>query len=535
MPPACRLSLARLLSSLCLFLPAAAWADKVFLKSGEEINGTILEETPDAVRVQILVGTIKDKKLIPRDTIDRIEKTSQEDLDYPACPPLKNTPDGLPAKNYEDRLKVINDFLTKYPTSKYLAEIQAIRDSLTAELAKVSAGQIRFRGTWLTPEQQVIHANQLEASTALRSMRQAAATRNFLVAMRQFETIEKHYLGTLAYPEALADVKRILPAYGKQLTDDLGYAHYDAEHNAKGLATLSDSARTAAQQEIAAVNKRFQDQVAAEKAKKVTWLSVDRKSEASINEAITRVRKEIDRIAKIDPAPFEQQAQAFYNASELIAAGKLDEAKAALTAAASIPGAAKLTPMPKASSSRPGTPPRPVATSTATPDRPSLLAALQMQLETRLADKQAQDAKAAEAAAAAQKATATVETAAKDPAAPMTGDDALNALVMQKSTGAPAAAQPGATTPAKPGAKPTASSAKPAASASTTRPAAAARRTAAEGDEESASARPRPPRAPVAQKTSSPFPIIVGLVTVCLVGATVFLYLQEQKKKGGGE
>ena len=27
-------------------------------------------------------------------------------------------------------------------------------------------------------------------------------------------------------------------------------------------------------------------------------------------------------------------------------------------------------------------------------------------------------------------------------------------------------------------------------------------------------------------------PIIIGLVTVVLVGATVFLYLQEQKKKG---
>jgi len=129
-------------------------------------------------------------------------------------------------------------------------------------------------------------------------MRQATAGRNLLGALRQFEFIEKIYGGTLAYPQAIADVKRILPAYGQQLTKEIEFARYEKAQSDKGLASLSESARIAAQQEIAAADVRYEAQVAAEKEKKITWLSVDMKSEASLNEAIARVRKEIDRVSE---------------------------------------------------------------------------------------------------------------------------------------------------------------------------------------------------------------------------------------------
>jgi len=152
-----RLSPLQLLSVVCALLPSIAWADKVYLKSGEVITGTILEETPDNVRIQVLVGTIKDKRSISRVSIDRIEKTTPEDVERDACLPLKVTPDGLPAKGYEERLKVVDEFLAKYPASKYLTEIQGIRDSLNAELDRIKKGESRFRGNWLTPDQQTIH------------------------------------------------------------------------------------------------------------------------------------------------------------------------------------------------------------------------------------------------------------------------------------------------------------------------------------------------------------------------------------------
>ena len=525
---ACRFAAIRFLPLCCLLLPAVSWADKIYLNSGEVITGTVMEETPDLVRVQVLVGTIKDNRAISRVSISRIEKTTPEDSERDACLPLKVTPDGLPLKGYEERLKVINDFLTKYPTSKYLAEIQEIRTTLNGELDRVKAGDVRFRGNWLSPEQQVIHAYQLEANTAHRIMRQAASGRNFLGALRQFESIEKTYAGTLAFPQALTDVKRILPAYGQQLTKELEFARYDAAQNAKGMAALQESARIAAQQEVAAAAERFKAQVAAEKAKKVTWLSVDLKSEASINEAIGRIRKEIDRVGKLDPAPMEKQAQAFYDAAEQIHAGKLDEAKAALTAAASVPGGAKMAPASKAKTSRPTG----ATAAAATPERPSLLAALQIILEERV-QKRANEAKLAEMAAEAEK-TALKQTDAGDKAATpeMTADDALNALVMQKS--AVPAAEEEAPKGAKSGAK-AASSGKPSSSSKTTSSRPSSSKTAAADDEEGAErpVRPRPERPAVAPKSGgSPLPIIIGLVTVVLVGATVFLYLQEQKKKG---
>jgi hypothetical protein len=501
-----------------LLSPSLLWADKVYLKSGDVVSGTIIEETPDMVRVQVLVGTIKDKRAINRVSIDRIEKTTPEDVEREACLPLKTTPDGLPAKGYEERLKVIDEFLAKYPSSKYRAEIQGIRDSLDGELKRIKSGELRFRGTWLTPEQQTIHAPNLEAATALRLMRQAAAGRNLLGALRQLEMIEKAYPGTLALPVAITDAKSLLPAYGQRLTQELEYAKYDTTQNAKGMASLTGAARDAAQQELDAAAARFKAQIEAEKAKKITWLTVDLKSEASINEAIARVRKEIDRVGKLDPAALDAQAKAFYDAGELVYAGKLDEAKTALTAAANMNGGAKFS-QAKAKTT-PSTKKSSATTSAAPPERPTILAHLQQQLDDRV-QKMANQAKLAEMEAA--------KKAANDPASPSetpagSGDDALDALVMQRT--ASSATEKGNAE----------DSAKPAKGSKAERKTAAAKRSnsaAATTDESGEIEKPKPVRALPPQKASSPLPMIVGVVAVCLVGVTVFLFIQEKKKQQG--
>jgi hypothetical protein len=497
---------------LSLALLAAPWtlrADKVFLKSGEVVTGSIIEETPDLVRIQVLRGTIKDKRVINRISIDRIEKTTPEDVEREACLPLKTTPDGLPVKGYEERLKAVNDFLTKYPSSKSLAEIQAIRDSLNAELEKVKSGQTRFRGNWLSPEQQTIHALNLEAYTALRIMRQATAGRNFLGALRQFELIEKIYPGTFAYPAAVNDAKSLLPAYGRSLTQELEYARYEAAQNKKGLDALSVSARAAAQQEIDAAAARYKALVDAEKAKKITWLSVDLKSELSINDAIARVRKEMERVGKLDAAALEEQAKAFYDAGELVLAGKLTEAKTALSAAAAFKNGAKLSSA------------KPTGSTASSTERPSILVYLQQHLDDKV-QKKAAEAKLAEAEAQAQKTGAA--TGAKPAETPtVSGDDALNALVMQRTASAPAPEKgkpDGASKPTKP--TPSSSAQKPATKPSST------------AGQPASTQRPAPaPVAAIPKKPSSPFPIIVGAIAVCLVGATTFLFIQERKKQQG--
>ncbi|MBU6302753.1 MAG: hypothetical protein KGS60_14460 [Verrucomicrobia bacterium] len=502
------------LAILLLAVPPALRADKVYLKSGEVVSGNVIEETPDVVRIQVLRGTIKDKRTINRISIDRVEKTTPEDVEREACLPLKTTPDGLPAKNYEERLKTVNEFLTKYPASTHLAEIQGIRDSLNAELEKVKSGQTRFRGNWLSPEQQAVHVLNLEAYGALRVMRQAAAGGNLFGALRQFEMIERVYPGTLAYPAAVTDAKNILPAYGRSLTQELEYARYEATQNAKGLASLPESARAAAQQEIAAAAANFKALVEAEKAKKITWLSVDLKSEPSINEAIARVRKEMERVAKLDAAALEEQAKAFYDAGELIHAGKLEEAKAALTNANMVKNGAKLpAPIAKPASSAP---------QTTTGERPSILAFLQQQLDDRVKKKIADDKLAA--AAEAEKTAKAAESTKPTETAPLSGDDALNALVMQRTASAPA---PGKDKPAKgAGTSPTASGTK-----ASTKPSAPVRPSSAVDPD--APARPAPVIA-APRSSGSPLPFIVGGIAVCLVGATTFLFIQERKKQQGG-
>jgi len=88
-------------------------------------------------------------------------------------------------------------------------------------------------------------------------------------------------------------------------------------------------------------------------------------------------------LAKIDAAALELQAQAFYDAGELLYADKLDEAKAALSAAATMKGGAELTQAPKSSTSKTTSSSKTTTTAT-TSEHPSILASLQLQLEDRL-------------------------------------------------------------------------------------------------------------------------------------------------------
>jgi hypothetical protein len=493
-----------------LLLPFLAWscpltlrADKIHLKSGEVLTGTITEETPDLVRIQVLTGTIKDNRSVPRVSIDRIEKTTPEDVAYETCVPLKVTPDGLSANAYEERLKVVGEFLTKYPASKYKADVEAIRDSLAAEKERVAAGELRFRGQWLTPAQQAIHAPNLKADGLLRGMRQAAAARNYLAALRQFEVIEEECQGSLAFPEALADAKQLIPAWGRKMTNEIAYAKHQAAENAKGLASLQGSALDEAKRQLDAAAARFKAQVDAERAKKITWLSVDLTSETSLNEGIALAKKELERLSKIDPAPFAEQAAAFFAAGELIHSDKLDEAEAALKTAAATKGGMRVSLSSRPSSSTP----KPGAT-TPPPSVPDVL-------RQHIAEKREKLKRAAELAARTEseavKALGTSGAASSAPAAPpadaapLSADDALDALVAQRTT-----------TPAKPAAAD--------APGKSSAPAPKERERKPVGD--------RPP--PVQRSGGGfPFPLLIGAIAVCLVGVTAFLYLQERKKQQG--
>jgi len=489
----------RLLVFPALFwtVPLTLLADKIHLKSGEVLTGTILEETPDLVRIQVTTGTIKDNRSVTRVTIDRIEKTTPEDVDYEACVPLKVTPDGLPAKGYEDRLKLVNDFLAKYPVSKYKADVEAIRDSLTAEKDRVAAGDLRFRGTWLTPSQQVIHAPNLRADGLLRGMRQAAAARNYLASLRQYEVLEEECPGSLAFPEALAEVKAIISGWGRKMTQEIEYAKYQAAENAKGLASLQGTALAEAKRQQDAAAARFKAQVDAERAKKITWLSVDLTSEASINEGLATAKKELERISKIDPAPFAEQAKAFYEAGDLIQADKLDEADAAIKAAAAIKGGMRVSTAP--SSSRP-----PASGSKTAPAPPTTVPDV---LRQQLAEKREKQKRAAELVARTEaeavKVMAKPSAQAEEAAPEVTAEDALNAMVTQRTT-----------TPAKSSAE-----------AGTGKAAAAPPK---ERERKPVGERP-PPVQPAGG--GFPFPVLIGVIAVCLVGVTAFLYLQERKKQ----
>lgn len=72
----------------------AAWADKIHLKDGRVVEGTITEETDDYIRVKIKIGGIEHTDLFDKKDVKSIDRDS---VTNPTPAPSTTTPAGKPA------------------------------------------------------------------------------------------------------------------------------------------------------------------------------------------------------------------------------------------------------------------------------------------------------------------------------------------------------------------------------------------------------------------------------------------------------
>ncbi|MEM0970445.1 MAG: hypothetical protein AAGJ31_13905, partial [Verrucomicrobiota bacterium] len=174
---------------LALAVPSllGAATDKVVLKSGTVLEGTILEESPDQVRIEVLLGSIKEKKTVPMSEVERIEKAAPDDIAFGELSGMLPTPSLLDASKYAERLSRVNAFLTNHPTSKHQEAVKKMQSELQEEEKRVKAGDIKLKGEWITAEVREAHRENIEADIFLSKVLGAAKGGNYLAALRALD------------------------------------------------------------------------------------------------------------------------------------------------------------------------------------------------------------------------------------------------------------------------------------------------------------------------------------------------------------
>ncbi len=199
-------------------------ADMVTLKDGKTLEGNILSETPQSIRMRYkLTPKIWDEKDILRTDIAEggILKQKPEEVEFIELKALLPTVDLMTAEKYEqliqDRLR---PFVNRYPGTKEAAEVEKMVAEVQEEKEKVVAGGIKMEGRWLTPEQAKADSLNIKAYGLRAAMLEKMMAKDYIEALKEFDKLSNPrggYIASIYYPKAVEDALAILTKFDAQI------------------------------------------------------------------------------------------------------------------------------------------------------------------------------------------------------------------------------------------------------------------------------------------------------------------------------
>jgi hypothetical protein len=323
------LAIALLVFVATLSATAPAVADVVTLKSGEKIEGKIIAEGTDMVRIEVQVsGSIKETKTFGMADVAKIEKTAPDKVAFAAIKANIPTPDLMSSADYNDMIRTgAQRFLTTFPESEHVAEVEAIVKQLEEEKEKVQLGAIKLEGEWISMEERQLYRFAIEARIRHQRMKQKMANKDILGALREFEVIDERYQETPAQAAALGSALKLLPSWGQNLERQLSNVEFLNKQDEEAAKNLKADELTQIRQAKAAEQARFEQAIANEKSRGILWTSVNFRSSESLQNAVALVKSQLTTLRAIDANALSAQAQTLQEANRLIGEGSLSAAR----------------------------------------------------------------------------------------------------------------------------------------------------------------------------------------------------------------
>ncbi len=306
-------------------------ADVLIMKNGEKIQGTVLREEGDHYVVEVQVApTIRDEKLVPRAEVSKIEKTPEHEKAFATIADLCPAPELLPEEGYEERIKKLKDYIEAFPGTPKIKHVEGMIKSLEEELALIKEGAIKFGEGIISAEEYEANAYEFDARIAEKKIRDAVTRRDFLGALRGFDSYETNF-GTPEGHVGLAPLMlQVLGAYSESVAESLASLENRLATRDAGLARMSAADRAKSQRALEAEQTQIAERLEEEKAAKLKWITPHAYHKESLDEAQKQATAEIARLAKIETEGDTPLAVLYRTAWEKLKAAADDEEKKAI-------------------------------------------------------------------------------------------------------------------------------------------------------------------------------------------------------------
>lgn len=291
-------------------------ADVLIMKNGSKIEGSILSESATAVRMRYrLTPKIWDEKDFPRTDIQEVIKQTPQEVELIELKKILPTPDLLPADKYEqiiqDRLR---PFLTKYPGTPEAKEVEGMIESLQEEKKKVSNGELKLDGRWLSATEVKSEQYNIDAYKLHQEMKEEMAKNEWEKALQIFDKLSKNkpsYIASTYYPAAVADalicLEKLDAIYTKMNIEQPALLKKQTED----LAKLSDEDRRKTKAAIDSERSKWRAESDAQRRNGVRWFPPYKLDQSSIANAQKLVTTESARLRAINMDDLKSRSEAF--------------------------------------------------------------------------------------------------------------------------------------------------------------------------------------------------------------------------------
>ncbi|MDD5199922.1 MAG: hypothetical protein PHC88_08970 [Terrimicrobiaceae bacterium] len=207
--------------STSLLLPLAfVYADSVKLKSGEVVEGRIIQSDANGVVIETQFSpTITDQRHIARADIAATAVASPDEVAFAKIQDLGAPDTALDVTAYTDILdRQLRPFVRKYPYSPRAQDVKAKIAAFETDMARLKAGDVKVAGIWYDPASFTAEKYQIEAAANLAAMQREAGLKNYPAALNSFGLLQRTYPSSLAFAESLPLAEKTLEKLAQQLT-----------------------------------------------------------------------------------------------------------------------------------------------------------------------------------------------------------------------------------------------------------------------------------------------------------------------------
>jgi hypothetical protein len=321
-------SLAIACCSLSLF-PVSA--DVLIMKNGEKLEGTILREEGDNYVIEVQAASkIRDEKFVPRAEVLKIERVPEFEKAYAIVADLCPAPELLSVQGYEERINKLREFIEAFPKSPRSPVVEEMIKSLEEEMALIKGGAVKLGEEIISAEDYEVNAYGYDALIAEKRIRHSVTRRDFLGALRGFDSYETS-LGT---PEGYAGLSslmvQVLETYRASIEESLAGLESRLAARASGLARMSPNDRAKSQRAIDDELLQAAERFLKEKSGQMKWITPHAYYKESLEEAQRQATAEAARLDQREPEPGVLLAELYRTAWEKLEAGTDEDKKLVL-------------------------------------------------------------------------------------------------------------------------------------------------------------------------------------------------------------